>query len=81
MGSLKFRLTAIHSAIFAGFLLVFSAGIFVLASNRLWRDFDGDINRDATAYSKLVEEEWSELQSGMHTSENWLEEIRACQTR
>ena len=75
--SLKFRLTVLYAGIFAVFLIVFSVGILYVASTRAWKDFDRDLERDAQVYASLVDEEWRELQAGMHTKENWLEELKS----
>ena len=74
--SLKFRLTVVYAGIFAAFLVVFSAGIYFLASSRAWKDFDRDLERDARVFASLVHEEWLEIQTGEHTLENWLDELK-----
>ncbi|HZL72255.1 MAG TPA: HAMP domain-containing protein, partial [Planctomycetota bacterium] len=74
--SLKFRLTVLYAGIFAGFLIVFSAGIYYLASSRAWKDFDRDLDRDARVYASLVREEWLEIATGEHTLDNWLDELK-----
>jgi two-component system heavy metal sensor histidine kinase CusS len=74
--SLKFRLTVMYAGIFAAFLVVFSVGIYFLASSRAWKDFDRDLERDARVFSSLVHEEWLELQKGEHTAADWLDELK-----
>ena len=74
--SLKFRLTVLYAGIFAAFLVVFSAGIYFLASSRAWKDFDRDLERDAKAFASLVREEWHEIKIGEHTLDNWLDELK-----
>src|SRR5262245_25023169 len=74
--SIKFRLTVLYAGIFAGFLIAFSAAIYVPASNHAWRDFDRDLDRDADAFSSLVVEEWKELQEGSHKQDDWLDEVK-----
>jgi len=74
--SLKFRLTVLYAGIFAAFLSVFSFSLLYLASSRAWKDFDRDLQRDAEVYASLVEEEWRELESGQHTKENWMNELK-----
>lgn len=75
--SLKFRLTVLYAGIFAGFLMVFSAGIYYLASSRAWKEFDRDLERDARVFASLVREEWQEIAAGEHTLDNWLDELKA----
>jgi two-component system heavy metal sensor histidine kinase CusS len=75
--SLKFRLTVLYAGIFAAFLVAFAAGLYFLSASRAWREFDRDLDRDASAYASLVEEEWRELKSGEHNNENWLNELKA----
>lgn len=74
--SLKFRLTILYVGIFAAFLVAFSAGVYTLASSRGWRDFDRSLERDAAVYARLVMEERREIDTGEHTWQDWLDELK-----
>jgi heavy metal sensor kinase len=73
---LKFRLTILYVGIFAAFIVAFSIGVYSLASSRGWKDFDRSLDRDAQVYASLVLEERREIETGEHTEQNWLEEVK-----
>jgi heavy metal sensor kinase len=75
--SLKFRLTVLYAGIFAVFLLAFSGAVYYLVSSRAWKEFDRDLERDARVYASLVREEWTEIATGEHTLDNWLDEPKS----